>query len=137
MRSATRLALAGFAAVAVAAAALLVPAAGHSQSNAELCADYERGVVNCGPGNSRKPAGGGDKVPHNDGLNSKSAATRSWPALSGILWQVVEDSRTPRTKAGGPLNDELLGHHGTDKLPGRGGHDILWGDWDPVRNNST
>ena len=49
------------------------------------------------------------------------AGTRSWPALSGILWQVVEDSRTPRAKAGGPLNDELLGHHGSDKLSGKGG----------------
>ena len=40
-------------------------------------------------------------------------------------------------KAGGPLNDELLGHHGSDRLSGKGGHDILWGDWDPKNNNST
>jgi hypothetical protein len=37
---------------------------------------------------------------------------------------------------GGPLNDELNGHHGSDTLSGGGGHDILWGDWDP-RNNNT
>jgi Ca2+-binding RTX toxin-like protein len=112
------------------------PIAGHAQSNADLCADAQPGVVNCGPGNNRRPGGGGDKVPHHDGLNSKQPATRKWPSLSGILWQVVEDSRTPRTKAGGPLNDELLGHHGTDKLSGKGGHDIIWGDWDPLRNNT-
>jgi hypothetical protein len=124
---------------ATAAVALLVPAAGHTQSGADLCADAQPGVINCGPGNDRKPPGGGGagKVPHNDGLNAQSPATRSWPALSGILWQVVDDSRTPRTKAGGPRNDELLGHHGTDRLSGGGGHDIIWGDWDPVANNST
>lgn len=123
----------------LAAALLAAPAATTAQSNAELCADHDRGVVNCGPGNDRRPPGGGavGKVPHDDGLNAKSPATRSWPALSGILWQVVEDSRTPRTKAGGPRNDELLGHHGSDTLSGKGGHDILWGDWDPLRNNTT
>ena len=114
-----------------------------AQSNAELCRDHDRGVVNCGPGNNRQPSGGGSgadkKIPHDNGLNSKKGqrATRVWPKLSGILWQVVEDSRTARTKAGGPLNDELLGHHGSDTLLGRGGHDILWGDWDPLRNNTV
>lgn len=116
---------------------LALPIAGHAQSNEELCADHQRGVVNCGPGNNRRSPGGGDKVPHNDGLNSKSPATRSWPAVSGILWQVVEGSRTPRTKAGGPRNDELLGHHGSDRLSGGGGHDIIWGDWDPKNNNTV
>ena len=119
--------------------ALLPLAAGQAQSNEALCADHDRGVVNCGPGNDRQAPGGGDKVPHNDGLNSRKGqrATRVWPKVSGILWQVVEDSRTPRTKAGGPRNDELLGHHGSDKLSGKGGHDILWGDWDPKNNNTV
>ena len=80
-------------------------------------------------------------MPHDDGLNSRKGqrATRVWPKLSGILWQVMDESRDPtlkRTKLGGPLNDELLGRHGTDILLGSGGHDILWGDWDP-RNNNT
>lgn len=137
MTASVRTLLAGIAVVA--ATALAVPVAGLAQSNAELCGDHERGVVNCGPGNNRQPDGGGEKVPHDNGLNSKKGqrATRAWPKLSGILWQVIEDSTTPRTKRGGPLNDELLGHHGSDTLLGAGGHDILWGDWDPVRNNST
>jgi Ca2+-binding RTX toxin-like protein len=42
---------------------------------------------------------------------------------------------TGRKKVGGPDNDELLGHHGSDRLSGGAGHDILWGDWDPKRNN--
>jgi hypothetical protein len=121
-------------------APLALPAAGFAQSNAELCEPPEP-LVNCGPGNNRTSAGGGDKVPHHNGLNSKKGqrATRFWPKVSGILWQVVDPSRDPlkqRTKLGGPLNDELLGRHGTDILLGAGGHDILWGDWDPVANNS-
>jgi Ca2+-binding RTX toxin-like protein len=80
-------------------------------------------------------------VPHHNGLNSRKGqrATRFWPKVSGILWQVVDPSRDPlrkRTKLGGPLNDELLGRHGTDILLGAGGHDILWGDWDPIANNT-
>jgi len=102
-----------------------------------LCAPAEPGV-NCGPGNNRTSSGGVGvgKVPHDDGLNRRSPATRSWPVISGILWQVVEESRTSRAKAGGSANDELLGHHGDDELTGNGGHDIIWGDWDPAGNNS-
>jgi Ca2+-binding RTX toxin-like protein len=53
--------------------------------------------------------------------------------VTGILWKVL-DSRD-RSKAGGPDNDELLGHHGSERLEGLGGRDILWGDWDPRNNN--
>jgi hypothetical protein len=113
------------------------PAAGHAQSNAQLCATPEPGV-NCGPGNNRRSGGGGDKVPHHDGLNSSKGqrATRFWPAISGILWMVVDDGQRERFKRGGPLNDELLGHHGSDTLLGGAGHDVIWGDWDPVRNTT-
>ncbi len=121
-------------------AALVASASGQAQSNEELCADHQRGVVNCGPGNNRQAPGGGSgedkKVPHDNGLNSKRGqrATRVWPKLSGVLWHVLDGKG--RTKKGGPRNDELLGHHGSDVLLGAGGHDILWGDWDP-KNNST
>jgi len=113
--------------------------AGFAQSNAQICTDHDRGVVNCGAGNDRQAAGGGDKVPHDNGLTSKKGQreTRVWPRLSGVLWQVVEPSRTARIKRGGPLNDELLGHHGDDTLFGGAGHDIIWGDWDPHANNSA
>jgi hypothetical protein len=125
--------LAGCAVIAV--AALAVAGEGLAQSNAELCQPPEPGV-NCGPGKGRQTdGGGGAKVPHNDGLNKRSPATRSWPQLNGILWMVIEDSHTPRAHSGGPLNDELLGHHGSDHLDGGGGHDILWGDWDPAGNS--
>jgi hypothetical protein len=91
-------------------------------ASASLCAPVQSGVQ-CGPGNGRKTVGGGDKVPHN-----------GWPAITGILWKVL-DSRG-HNKTGGPDNDELLGHHGSDKLNGGDGNDILWGDWDPSNNNT-
>ena len=88
----------------------------------DLCAPRQAGVQ-CGPGNGRKTAGGGDKVPH-----------KGWPAITGILWKVLDGGG--HKKAGGPDNDELLGHHGSDKLNGADGNDILWGDWDPSNNNT-
>ncbi|HUR84143.1 MAG TPA: calcium-binding protein [Solirubrobacteraceae bacterium] len=130
--------MAGLAAVAT--AAVLVPVAGFAQGFGHpLCAGVDRSVVSCGAGNDRQSPGGGDKVPHDNGLNSKKGqrATRKWPKLSGILWQVTDDGRTPYTFTGGPNNDELNGHHGSDTLTGAGGHDILWGDWDPSGNNTV
>jgi hemolysin type calcium-binding protein len=78
--------------------------------------------VSCAPGGGVRTPGGGDKVPH-----------KGWPRVTGILWKVLDS--TGRRKAGGPDNDELLGHHGSDRLSGGAGHDILWGDWDPKDNN--
>lgn len=77
----------------------------------------------CGPGNGRKTPGGGEKVSH-----------KGWPSVTGILWKVLDSGN--HQKAGTPENDELLGHHGSDRIAGGSGKDILWGDWDP-RNNNT
>ena len=87
----------------------------------DLCADARSGET-CGPGNGRKTPGGGDKVSH-----------KGWPAVTGVLWQVKAGHDARLT--GGPLNDELLGHHGSDRISGGAGNDILWGDWDPRNNN--
>lgn len=35
-----------------------------------------------------------------------------------------------------PDNDELLGRHGSDRLLGGEGKDILWSDWDPSTNTT-
>ena len=80
----------------------------------------------CGPGNGRKTPGGGSKVSH-----------KGWPRVTGILWSVQEGGRAPHSHTGGPLNDELLGHHGSDTIDGAEGNDIIWGDWDPSNNNSS
>jgi hypothetical protein len=95
---------------------------GQRGSTPNLCAPSQPGVQ-CGPGNGRKTSGGGDKVPHN-----------GWPAVTGILWKVLDSSG--RKKVGGAANDELLGHHGSDRIFGGAGNDILWGDWDPANNNT-
>jgi hypothetical protein len=87
-----------------------------------LCRDTPANV-SCRPGNGMQTAGGGEKVSH-----------KGWPSITGVFWK-VHDS-TGRTKAGGPDNDELLGHHGSDNLSGAGGKDVLWGDWDPANNNT-
>jgi hypothetical protein len=110
--------------------ALCAPLAGQAQNTGIApggCGPPEPGL-NCGPGNGRTTSGGGSKVPHNDG------AGHSWPALSGILWQALDN--TDRRKLGGPKSDELLGRHGDEQLGGAGGDDIIWGDWDP-KGNST
>jgi len=77
----------------------------------------------CGPGNSRKTSGGGAKVSH-----------KGWPAITGILWKVLDSGRHRRT--GGRGNDELLGHHGNEVIRGGAGKDIIWGDWDPSNNGT-
>ena len=112
--------------VAVAVCAALLALAGAALASAQedehLCSPRRSGEQ-CGPGNGRRTAGGGDKVPH-----------RGWPAITGILWKVL--GRHDARKAGGPDNDELLGHHGSDRVSGAGGKDVIWGDWNP-RNNNT
>ena len=53
--------------------------------------------------------------------------------MTGVLWKVLDSG--DHEKAGGDANDELLGHHGSDRIDGGAGSDILWGDWDPANNN--
>lgn len=101
--------------------ALLAPAAAGGQAE-DLCAGTPAGVK-CQPGNGRQSPGGGDKVSH-----------KGWPPITGIFWQVTDNAG--RTKTGGPDNDELLGHHGSDTLEGGPGRDVLWGDWDPDGNST-
>jgi hemolysin type calcium-binding protein len=112
------------------AVALLVPAglalAGSDPARpadpGDLC-EPRRAGEQCGPGNGRQTPGGGAKVSH-----------EGWPRITGILWKVLDSA--DHRKVGGPDNDELLGHHGSDRITGAGGHDILWGDWNP-KNNSV
>jgi hypothetical protein len=88
----------------------------------ELCRNTPANVK-CQAGGGRQTAGGGEKVSH-----------KGWPRIDGVFWQVMDS--TGRKKTGGPDNDELLGHHGSDVLNGGAGKDVLWGDWDPANNNT-
>jgi Ca2+-binding RTX toxin-like protein len=125
MRPTARLSRAAAAAAAlITATCLIAPAAGLGARSGpdDVCGAVPDGVQ-CGAGNGRSTPGGGDKVSH-----------RGWPRVTGVLWKVLDGSS--RVKVGGPGNDELLGHHGSDRLSGGAGDDILWGDWDP-RDNTT
>jgi RTX calcium-binding nonapeptide repeat (4 copies) len=98
--------------VTVTAVALsLAATAAVAQTTAELCAQVGAGDK-CQDGGGRRSEGGGEKVSH------------------------VGES-PGRRFVGGPLQDELLGHHGSDRISGRAGRDVIWGDWDPVGNNES
>jgi Ca2+-binding RTX toxin-like protein len=86
------------------------------------CANMDSSIQ-CGSGNGRQTVGGGEKVPHT-----------GWPRITGVLAKVLDSGG--HTLVGGPDNDELLGHHGSDTISGDDGKDVLWGDWDPSNNNT-
>jgi RTX calcium-binding nonapeptide repeat (4 copies) len=112
-----------FAAVVAVAAPATAPASpGASRQAGGPCAAMDPSIQ-CRPGNNRQTVGGGEKVPHT-----------GWPQISGVLAKVLDS--TGRKMTGGPANDELLGHHGSDTISGGAGKDVLGGDWDP-RGNTT
>jgi hypothetical protein len=102
-------------------AVLLTPAIAVAQEE-DRCGAEKQGEQ-CGEGNGRQTKGGGEKVSH-----------KGWPKITGILWTVLDSGNHQRT--GTDDNDELLGHHGNDKVDGGAGKDVLWGDWDPKSNNA-
>jgi Ca2+-binding RTX toxin-like protein len=106
----------------LAAACLVAPQAAVTAEGDDPCGARRAGEQ-CGPGNSRQTGGGGAKVSH-----------AGWPAITGILWKVLDSD--DHSKVAGPDNDELLGHHGSDRVSGGDGNDILWGDWDPSGNSA-
>jgi hypothetical protein len=112
---------AGVAAIVGVCVALVMADAAQAQGH-PLCAQAKPGAQ-CQPGNNRQTPGGGDKASH-----------EGWPAISGVFWKVIDGAHR---FTGGPLSDELLGHHGDDVIRGRGGADVIWGDWDPVGNTEA
>jgi len=57
---------------------------------------------------------------------SNCASHAFWPTIHGVLRKAHFNSATFH---GTRRSDELLGHHGSDRLFGRGRSDVLWGDW--------
>ena len=57
---------------------------------------------------------------------SDCASHAHWPSIGGI----IKKARfAPAVFHGTGRSDELLGHHGSDRLFGLGRSDVLWGDW--------
>jgi hypothetical protein len=102
---------------------LLAPALAFAQQEEDRCEPVKSGEQ-CGEGNGRQTPGGGGKVSH-----------KGWPKITGILWKVLDSGNHQR--AGTEDNDELMGHHGNEKLNGGPGKDVLWGDWDPDGNRES
>jgi hypothetical protein len=50
----------------------------------------------------------------------------NWPTITGTIQKAKFVSQT---FYGTWLSDELLGHHGSDRLYGLADSDVLWGDW--------
>ena len=61
---------------------------------------------------------------------SGCASHQEWPRIDGKFKKAT--GGRAKTYKGGPRSDELLGHHGSDTLSGRGSSDVLWGDHDPA-----
>ena len=58
---------------------------------------------------------------------SSCASHEYWPTIHGRIVKANHSSSS--TFHGTRRSDELLGHHGSDKLFGLGHADVLWGDW--------
>jgi Ca2+-binding RTX toxin-like protein len=58
-----------------------------------------------------------------------------WPKINGELWINTDDLDT--SHAGTTKNDKLLGGHGDDRIQGRRGHDVIWGDHKATGNTAA
>lgn len=81
--------------------------------------------TSCRAGRGRRTAGG-------DGTGKVSH--RHWPAITGV-YLTFPGFGGGRLR-GAERADELLGHHRSDWISGRGSRDVIWGDWDPVGNST-
>jgi Ca2+-binding RTX toxin-like protein len=65
---------------------------------------------------------------------SNCASHRLWPSIDGVMERANGSSAR---FTGTSRSDELLGHHGSDRLRGGEAPDVLWGDWDPTGQPAT
>jgi hypothetical protein len=104
--------------LAITAALLLIAPTALAQDEADRCGPKKQGEQ-CGEGNGRQTPGGGD---------TGNVSHKGWPKITGILWKVLDSG--DHARRGTEDNDELLGHHGDERLYGLDGRDVLWGDWE-------
>ena len=82
----------------------------------------------CGPDRKGDTAGPATTVKRR--AAERKSATRAGPQAQGFLDRIQDSSGNHRKKKGAD-NDELLGHHGSDYLKGKGGRHILLGRLGP------
>jgi Ca2+-binding RTX toxin-like protein len=72
------------------------------------------------------------RADHIIGMPCRSCADHSqWPRIH--IDDVKRSDKEGTTHlTGSEANDELMGHHTSDRLEGFGGSDVLWGDFDPI-----
>lgn len=87
------------------------------------CASAAAGVV-CRLGTGETTPGG---------AANQKASHAGWPAITGVYLVLDHGGRTA---TGTERNDELLGGHGSDRMVGGPGRDVLWGDMLPTQNNT-
>ena len=96
--------------------------------------------VDCGNGNDTlyHPAranGAAPTAPLRDGLivNCENVVDRGADAVDPLKGISASIPKRAATKNGTELNDRLSGQHGSDKIRGHGGDDVIWGDQTTTR----
>ena len=92
--------------------------------------EYRARVCREAPARTSCRAGRGRRTPGGSGTGKVSH--RRWPAITGVF--LTFPASGGGRLAGAERADELLGHHGSDRISGGGGRDVIWGDWDPAGN---
>ncbi len=62
------------------------------------------------------------------------ASHEHWPTIHG---KIKKAHTSGSVIHGTRRSDELLGHHGSDRLHGKGRSDVLWGDWEGGADQPT
>ncbi len=77
------------------------------------------------------------RADHIVGMPCRTCADHSeWPRIH--IDNVKRSDKEGTTHlTGSDANDELMGHHTSDRLEGFGGSDVLWGDFDPWGQPTT
>lgn len=94
--------------------------------------EYRARVCRHAPDRTSCRAGRGRRTPGGAGVGKVSH--RNWPRITGVF--LTFPSFGGGRLRGAERTDELLGHHRSDWISGRGGSDVIWGDWEAAGNTT-
>ena len=94
--------------------------------------DYRARVCRDAPARTSCRAGRGRRT--RGGSSVGKVSHRHWPRITGVF--LTFPSFGGGRLIGAERADELLGHHRSDRISGRGSRDVIWGDWDAVGNST-